>query len=200
MGARIDPLDVSELAEFAGVIAAIQKDHGYVPNSFLTLGRHPAFLRATGDLADVLWYEEDLGDHARALAAFSFSWFSGVMYSAAHLASYAQDVGLPVEKLRAVDGWEVDPVYSEAERAILRLCHQAASMPGQVRNATMVELRRHWAESQIMVLVGLIAWHAFLNRWNAIIGTEIESIPAARAEVAIGPIGWTPARHAPQEH
>ena len=199
MPPRIAPLTETEIPEFAGVISAIRADHGYVPNSFLTLARYPGFLNATGLLADALWYDDRLPGQARSLVCFAFSWFSGAVYSSAHLASHAYDTGLPVEKLRAVEDWDTSPVYAAPDRALLRLARQAARMPGEVTNGAMKEMRRHWTEQQILTVVGLIAWHAFLNRWTALMATTLEPLPLARAREALGPMGWQPGIHAPQE-
>ncbi len=198
MPPRIPPLTESDVPEFAGVLSAIREDHGYVPNSFLTLARFPDFLKATGFLADALWYDERLPGPARSLVCFAVSWFSGAVYSSAHLASHAHDTGLPIEKLRAVEDWDTSPVYDPAERALLRLARQAARMPGEVTDAAMLDMRRHWSEDQIMIVVGLVAWHAFLNRWNALMATTLEPIPLARAREALGPMGWQPGIHAPE--
>jgi alkylhydroperoxidase family enzyme len=193
--ARFAPLTPEDLPEFAGIIAAIREDHGYVPNSFLTLGRHPGFLRATGALADALWYDDRLPQPLRRLTGFAFSWFSGVPYSAAHLACGAEDLGLPAAKLQAVDDWETSAFYTDAERAVLRLCRHAARMPGEVTDADVDGLRPHFTEAQILLITGLIAWHAFLNRWNMISATTLEDQPLQAAQRVLAPKGWHPGPH-----
>lgn len=193
--ARFAPLDPQDLPDFAGIIAAIRADHGYVPNSFLTLGHHPGFLHSTGALAEALWYDDRLPQPIRRLTGFAFSWFSGAMYSVAHLGCGAEALGLPTAKLRAVDDWETSDLYSPAERAILRLCRHAARMPGEVTDADLDDLRRHFPEGQILLIVGLIAWHAFLNRWNMIAATTLEKAPQMNALAVLAPMGWHPGPH-----
>lgn len=198
MAPRIAPLDHADLPAFADVIDAIRADHGYVPNSFLTLGRHPAMLRATGLLADALWYDDRLPQPLRRLTGFAFSWFSGAMYSAAHLAHGAVALGLPLDKLHAVDDFATASVYSDAERAILRLCRNAARMPHEVRDGDVADLRRHLGPEQTLLVIGLICWHAFLNRWNTIAATTLEPQPLAHAREWLAPMGWHPGPHSPQ--
>ena len=193
--ARIEPLTAGDLPQFASVIEAIGADHGYVPNSFLTLGRHPAFLDAMGKCADALWYDARLPQPVRRLTGFAFSLFSGAMYSAAHLACGAEELGLSREKLLAVHGYETSPVYSPAERALLRLCRHAARMPGEVTDGDMAEMRRHFDEETILLIVGLIAWHAFLNRWNDIMATRLEEAPRRFAQDNLQPCGWSLGQH-----
>lgn len=192
---RIDPLSRSDLPQFSGVIDAIGDDHGYVPNSFLTLGRLPSLLAANGLCADALWYDDRLPQPLRRLAGFAFSFFSGSMYSAAHLAYGVEALGLAREKLLAVADFEVAPVYDEAERAVLRLCRNAARMPGEVTDGNVAALREHFDEQTILLLTGLIAWHAFLNRWNDIMATRLEDAPRHYAETYLTAMGWRLKQH-----
>ncbi|OYU37836.1 MAG: hypothetical protein CFE33_18485 [Pseudorhodobacter sp. PARRP1] len=196
MAARIAPLAATELPAFAAVIEAIEADHGYVPNSFLTLGRHPGMLQAMGLLADALWYDDRLPQPLRRLAGFAFSWFSGVMYSAAHLACGAEDVGLPLAKLLAVDSWETAAIYTPSERAVLRLCRNAARMPHEMADADMAALRAEIGEEQALLIVGLVCWHAFLNRWNMMAATQLEESPLIYARTHLAVMGWHPGPHA----
>lgn len=192
---RIDPLARADLPQFAGVIDAIGQDHGYVPNSFLTLGRVPGLLAANGLCADALWYDERLSQPVRRLTGFAFSFFSGAMYSAAHLAHRAEEHGLPREKLLAIADYEHSPVYDDAERAILRLCRHAARMPAEVTDRDMELLRDYFDRNTILLLTGLIAWHAFLNRWNDIMATRLEGPPREYAETYLQLMGWSLKQH-----
>ena len=193
--AGIAPLAAEELPEFAETIDAIRSDHGYVPNSFLTLARHPAFLTATGCCADAFWYSDTISNSVRGLAGFAFSWFSGAMYSAAHLGCWAEDSGLPRPKLLCVQEFEMSGEFDERERALLRLCRNAARMPSEVTDQNVADVRRHFDDDAVVVLFGLIAWHAFLNRWNDMIGTQLEEPPRKYAEAVLGPAGWNGSRH-----
>lgn len=193
--AGIAPLAPEDLPEFADTIDAIRKDHGYVPNSFLTLARHPACLTATGHCADAFWYSDTISNSIRGLAGFAFSWFSGAMYSAAHLGCWAEEFGLPRSKLLSVPEFETSDSYDERERAVLRLCRNAARMPGEVTNRNVADMRRSFDDDAVVVLFGLIAWHAFLNRWNDTIGTQLEESPRQYAEAVLSPIGWNGSRH-----
>ncbi|RVD33919.1 carboxymuconolactone decarboxylase family protein [Mesorhizobium sp. M4A.F.Ca.ET.020.02.1.1] len=188
--ARIDPLSASDAPRLADVISAIQADHGYVPNSFLTLARDPALLGAMGKCADALWYPDDIEQPVRRLVGFAFSLFSGAMYSAAHLACGAEELGLAKDKLLAVRDFETSDVYDARERALLRLCRNAARMPGESRDADVADLREHFSEVAIVVIAGLIAWHAFLNRWNDIMATTLEDAPRRYAEKNLAATGW----------
>ncbi|TPN85654.1 carboxymuconolactone decarboxylase family protein [Mesorhizobium sp. CU2] len=188
-------MNESDVPQFADVISAIHADHGYVPNSFLTLARNPALLGAMGKCAEALWYPDDIEQPVRRLVGFAFSLFSGSMYSAAHLACGAEELGLARQKLLAVRDFETSAVYDERERALLRLCRNAARMPGEVHDADVAELRNHFSEDAIVVITGLIAWHALLNRWNDIMATTLEDKPRRYAEQNLAAVGWILGAH-----
>lgn len=187
---RFSPAAASALPEFRDVIEAIDRDHGYVPNSFLTMGRLPELLRATGAAADAFWYSALPQPSLRHLAAFAYSFFSAAMYSAAHTGCTARENGVPVEKLAAVADFETSPLYSEMERAVLRLCRAAARTPAEVRDEHLAALGEHFDEIVVLRLVGLLAWHAALNKWNDLCGTQLELKPRAFAQSTLAPIGW----------
>lgn len=191
--ARIAPLSPDQLPAFRPVLEAIERDHGYVPNSFLTMGRDPAVLRATGALAEALWYPETLEQDVRRLVAFSYSLFSGAMYSAAHTACGSD--ALPLFKALAVRDFETSRVYTERERALLSLCRAAARAPSEVSDSHFERLRRWFDDGQLISITGLIAWHAFLNKWNDIMDTQLEPLPRTYAEASLGPVGWHGLRH-----
>jgi alkylhydroperoxidase family enzyme len=193
---RIVPMTRGDLPpHLKAVVGDMERDHGYVPNSFLTLARLPDLLVANGLLAVALWYTDALPQPLRRLAGFAFSLFSGAMYSAAHLAYGSEELGLSREKLLAVRDWETSPAFTEAERAVLRVCRNAARMPSEVTDRDMSELRRYHDDRTAILLIGLIAWHAFLNRWNDTLATELEEKPRANAEAILRPLGWHGERH-----
>ena len=192
---RVSPLSPKDLPQFRDVIEAIDKDHGYVPNSFLTMGRLPALLTATGNLAEALWYPDTVTQPIRRLVSFSYSFFSGAMYSSAHTACGAPELGLPVEKIRAIADFETSPIFTEPERTVLRLCRHAARMPSEVTDDDVKNLSAHFDEQAQITIIGLIAWHAFLNKWNDLMGSQLEEIPKTFAEKNLSAIGWTGWKH-----
>lgn len=183
-------MEAGDEPKIAEIISDIGRDHGYVPNSFLTMGRVPAILEANGSLTDALWYRGKLELRYRSLVSFAFSMFSGAMYSAAHTGCLAKECGLAEEKLLRVAEFETTDVFDVVERALLRLCRNAARMPGEVTDADIDHLKRHFDDAAIVSIVGLIAWHAFLNRWNGIIATKLEEKPRAYAETHLTSLNW----------
>lgn len=188
--ARLAPAEPQDLPEFREVIEAVHHDHGYVPNSFLTMGREPGILKGTGLCADAFLYAATPPEPIRRLVSFAYSFFAGAMYSAAHTACSAAQFGVPADKLRAVAEFETSPLFDDAERAALRLCRAAARTPAEVKDWHLDELSRHFDQADVLRLVGLIAWHAFLNKWNDLCGTQLEAKPRAFAETELAKVGW----------
>jgi alkylhydroperoxidase family enzyme len=175
---RIQPLERHELPQFEAVFKGMDDSLGYVPNSFFTMGRDPKILSAVGGLMEAFWYPLTVPEPVRRLATFAYSWFAVSPYSAAHCACGAVELGLALEKIQSIAAYETSPVYFAAERALLRVCHHAARIPAAVTDADFEDLRQHYSEREVVFITGLIAMMAFLNKWNEIMETTLEPLPA----------------------
>ena len=179
---RIEPLHRSDLPEFEPVFRGMDESIGYVPNSFFTMGRNPGILSAVGAMMDAFWYPQTVTEPVRRLVTFAYSWFARSPYSAAHCACGAVELGLPMEKILSVGEFETASVYSDADRAVLRLCYHSARLPASATSGDVETMRRYFSEQQVVFIIGLISMMAFLNRWNEVVQTELEPIPLAWAK------------------
>ena len=68
-------------------------------------------------------------------------------------------------------------MFSDAERAALRMVLTAGSMPNAVTDENMEDLERHFDENQIVQLLGVVCLLGWLNRWNDTMATPIEERP-----------------------
>ncbi len=100
------------------------------------------------------------------------------------------------EKVRAVWEFETSPLFSDAERAALRLARDSALVPSAVTDAHFVELRRHFSEDQIVDIVAQSCNAAWSNRWNDTMATALEPDPIA-AMAKIDP-AWDPGANGPR--
>ena len=89
---------------------------------------------------------------------------------------------MPAEKIEAVWEYETSPLFSEAERAVLRVAQGAAQTPNAVTDEDFGELRKYWDDGQVVEIVATIAVFGFFNRWNDTMATELESSPLRFAE------------------
>jgi hypothetical protein len=92
----------------------------------------------------------------------------------AHTSQVAEHRGADQEKLAALWEFEASSLFSEAERAALRVAHGAGCVPNAVTDEDMAELRRHVTDEHVVELVAVMVNFGFLNRWNDTIITELE--------------------------
>jgi alkylhydroperoxidase family enzyme len=190
MAPRIVPLPRERFPEFEPIFKGMDDTLGYVPNSFLTMVREPSILKAVGALMDAMWYPKTVPDALRRLVTYAYSQYAGSMYSSAHCACGGPELGLSMEKILAIHDYEASPVYSEAERSVLRLCRHAARIPSEVTDKDMGDLKSHYNDNEIVFITGLISMMAFLNKWNEIMRTTLEDVPYAWASMNLKPVGW----------
>jgi uncharacterized peroxidase-related enzyme len=175
--ARVEPLARDELGEFEPLFAKIEGEFGFLPNSVLTFARHPAVLRALGDLnAAVFSGSVDAG--LKRLVAYVSSNASGCRYCQAHTASFAEErLGVDADRVKAAFAFEDSPLFSDAERAALRVAWGAGLSPNAVSDELFEDLRRHYTDDECVEIVSVIALYGFMNRWNDTIQTTLEQSP-----------------------
>jgi uncharacterized peroxidase-related enzyme len=183
---RITGVDWDQLADHRELFELIGETYGFVPNSFRTLGRNSALLAAAGRLGNIVMIDaQHTSLELRWLVAHVSSRAAGCAYCAAHSALYASRVGgASVEKVREVWEFETSELFTEAERAALRLAWAAGLAPNQATDAHFEALAEHFSEEAILELVAVIALFGFFNRWNDTLATDLESVPAAFRERA----------------
>lgn len=91
--------------------------------------------------------------------------------------------------------YRTSALYSERERVALDFALAAAAQPNEVTDAQFAQLRRHWTDSEIVELLGVVAMFGFLNRWNDSMATPLEAVPAGIAQRTVGAQGWSAGKH-----
>ena len=193
---RVAPLAREDLGEFEDFFSMIEQAMGFVPNSMLTLGRRPELLRAFAGLSAQVLGGGSVPPDLKQLVAFVASQSSGCRYCQAHTAHGAERRGVALEKIDAAFEFETSPLFSEAERAALRLARDAALVPNETREGHFVALREHFSDEEIVDLVAVVSMFGWLNRWNDTMATELESGPLAFAGDHLAPRGWRAGDHA----
>ena len=89
---------------------------------------------------------------------------------------------MPQEKVEAVFEFESSLLFSDAERAALRLAWHAALQPNASSDSDFTALKEHYSDREIVEIVSVIALFGFLNRWSDTMGSELEPLPQAFAE------------------
>ena len=104
-------------------------------------------------------------------------------------------MGIAEEKERALWEYETSPLFSDAERAALRIAQAGAQVPNMASDDDFVQAKRHFSDEQIVEIVAVISLFGFLNRFNDTMATELESSPVRAGEKYLAGDGWSVGKH-----
>lgn len=194
---HIDPLPREQLPQYEELFDRYDRIRGFLPNSILTMGRRPNIADAFMQLNQAILYEGTVSEELKMLISLITSAVTGCKYCQSHMTNLSAVYGASDEKIRAVWEYETSPLFSDAERAALRLAYHGALVPNGATAAHFDELKKHFNEAEIVEIVASISLFGYLNRWNDTMATDLEEPPAQVAARAIGPIGWDAGKHDP---
>ena len=194
--ARLDGLKREDLAELEGVFQLVEGAMGFLPNSMLIMARKPGLVEAFAGLGLAVQGPSALPDEIKRMAAFMASRAAGCVYCQTHTHHQAANAGISADKLDALWAYETSDLFSEAERAALRVAQSAAQVPNAVTGADMAALKQHFSDEQIVDLVAVISLFGFLNRWNDTFATALEKEPSSHAAAHMAAHGWDAGKHA----
>ena len=103
--------------------------------------------------------------------------------------------GASEEKIQAAFEFESSDLFSEAERAALRVALHAGMNPNAVEPAHMETLQQHFSDKQCVEVVAVISLFGFLNRWNDTMATTLEDSPRTFASDKLAQSGWDVSKH-----
>lgn len=170
---------------------------GFTPNSIMTMARRPNIVRAFMQLNQAVLYEGTVGEELKMLVSLIASQVAGCRYCQAHMANLSKIYKASEEKIGQVWEFETSDLFSEAERAALRLAYHGAMSPAQANQAHFDAAYEHFDEGQVVEIVASIALFGYLNRWNDTMATELEALPADVAgESLADAFGWEIGKHA----
>lgn len=196
---RIEPLRREDLPQHEETFTAVENALGVLPNSTLTMARWPELMTAFAHLNAVVMAEGRVSGVLKQMVAAMVSSAAGCTYCQAHTAHVAERRGADQEKLDALWEFESSELFSEAERAALRVAHGAGCVPNAVTDQDMTDLRRHFTDEEVVELVAVMANFGFLNRWNDTMATELERSPFTWARENLADAGWDAGTHTPRD-
>lgn len=213
---HLKPSDLSQLPEHETLFSITESILGFVPNSMLLMSRDPALLYAFSMLTSVVLKEKvnaspltmirmgikqlariarmqraprsGISHELKWLVAFVTSHSAGCRYCQGHTAYSAGRAGVSTEKIRMAFEFEQSALFSERERAALRLA-VVGGTAGSPSNEMMRALHEHFSEPELIEIVSVIALFGFLNRWNSLMDTDLESLPGAYYDELVGKNG-----------
>ncbi len=194
---HLQPLPRDAVPEFAALFDHYANTRGFVPNSILTMSRRPAIARAFMALNQAVLYEGTVPEELKMLVSLIASQAAGCRYCQAHMANLASIYEACDERIAAVWEFQTSSLFTDAERAALRLAYKASLVPNEAAQADFDELAKYFDEGQIVEIVATVALFGYLNRWNDTMATELETLPAQVAGRSIAARGWAPGKHLP---
>ena len=194
---RIPPAQANATPETEKLMEAVIKNMGFPANSFLTMSHWPELAVAFANLArTVNFTETELPTSTKRLVGHIVSRASGCQYCSAHTGFQAtRSGGVEEEKIEAAFEYETSPLFTDAERAALRVAQAAAAVPNSVTDEDFTELKKYYTDRQIVEIVGQISVFGFLNRWNDTMATELEATPIKYAKEHLADSGWAIGKH-----
>ena len=193
--ARIEPLTREDLAEFEDQLAFFENSMGFIPSSIFNMARVPGLFQGFQAIAKATMGNDLIPGELKQLIALTTSAAGGCRYCQAHAGKGAKKLGASEEKLRAVWEYETSDLFSEAERAALRVAFKGGQVPNAVTDGDIAELKTHWNDEQASAVVAVIAMFGFLNRWNDTMATTLEPDYVTFSDAALGDVGWEVGKH-----
>ncbi len=192
----IPPKDRKQVEALEPLLGMVEQAMGFVPNSMLTMAHWPELLQSFAGLGGTVLSGGTLDPGLKQLIALVISSAAGCRYCQAHTSHGAEHRGVEAARIEAAFEYETSDLFSEAERAALRVAAHAGMVPNAVEPKHIETLRAHYSERECVEVVAVIALFGFLNRWNDTLATTLEDAPAAFAASHLTGHGWAPGKHA----
>lgn len=194
---HMDPLPFDSVPEdIQEQFTNYKESRGFTPNSIQTMARRPEIVRAFMQLNKVVLYEGTVSEELKMLVSLIASQAAGCRYCQAHMANLSKIYEASEAKISKVWEFETSELFSDAERAALRVACYGAMTPNQATQEHFDELYKHFDEGQVVEIVASISLFGYLNRWNDTMATELEELPAQVADATIGQsFGWEAGKH-----
>lgn len=172
------PEDAKPLFEFA------KNMMGFTPNDAYDMARNPAILKGVAAMCGAIYAPGEISQGLKRLIGHIASTAAGCKYCQIHTAHGAHEQGEEDARIFAAWEYETSDLFTEAERTALRVAQSGAMIPSEVTDAQFKDLREYYSDAQIVEIVAVISMFGFLNRWNAIMDTQLEETPLSYTEKA----------------
>ena len=159
------------------------------------MGNWPELRQKFNDLIQLVFPAREVPGELKQLVFLMASVASGCRHCQSHGAYHLHMIGVSDEKIQAVWDFERSDLFSDAEKAAMRLALSAGAAPNATEPEHFVEMREHFSDIQIIEILAVIAVGGYLNRWNDTIATVTDQESIDFAEEVLKPIGWDAGKH-----
>ena len=154
---RVPPPATTTTPELAPLLVHAERAMGYVPNDALSLCHWPELLRTLGGLVHTVLRTGEVDPTLKRLIGIISSRAQGCTYCNAHSSFGAYQLGVEAEKIDAVFEFETSPLFTDAERAVLRVAWHGALLPHAVTDEDMESLKAHFSDREIVEIVAVLS-------------------------------------------
>ncbi|UCU93375.1 carboxymuconolactone decarboxylase family protein [Hydrogenophaga taeniospiralis] len=177
--ARIAPLHENDPRSQDPVLEELVGFVGYRPNALLTMARKPGVVPALLQLLGVTLRGDGLiPEPLRFLIAAETARGARCRYTTTHLVHVAHHLGIGWDKLAALPFYQYDARYTEQERKALVIATAGGSLPVREPAEAIEQARQVFTEEEIVEIVSCVAMVGWFNRWNGLMGSELEPVPS----------------------
>ncbi len=155
----------------------------------------PELRETWNQMIKLVFPEREVSGELKQLVFTVASLASGCRHCQSHGAFHLHQIGVADEKIQALWSFEESELFTDAERAALRLALAAGAPPNATTPEIIEELRQHFTNIQIIELMAVIATGGYLNRWNDTIATVTDQESIDFANRVLQPVGWDAGKH-----
>lgn len=159
------------------------------------MGHWPELREKWNEMIQLVFPEREVSGELKQLVFTIASLSSGCRHCQSHGAYHLHKIGVSDEKIQAIWSFESSDLFSDAERAAMRLAMSAGVSPNLTQPENFAEMREHFTDIQIIEILAVISVGGFLNRWNDTIATVTDQESIDFAEAVLRPVGWEPGKH-----
>ncbi len=180
---RLEPIEREALSEDVRTLVDLGAEMmGFTPNDALIMARNPQLTKALSALVGAVYGGGTVDPGLKRLIGYINSTAAGCVYCQVHTAHGAHNAGIEALKIQKAWEFETSDLFSDAERAALRVALGAGKTPNEVTDAEFADLKSYFTDDEIVEILSVIGMFGFLNRWNSTLATELESTPLSFAK------------------
>ena len=170
-------------------------DAAYQDRQEFEMGHWPELREAWNQVIQLVFPSREVSGDLKQLVFPVASMASGCRHCQSHGAYHLHKIGVPDEKIQALWSFETSELFTDAERAALRLAMAAGVAPNMTEPENFEEMRQHFTNIQIIEILAVIAVGGYLNRWNDTIATVTDQESVDFADQVLRQVGWEPGKH-----
>ena len=170
-------------------------DTTYQDRQEFEMGHWPELRETWNRMIQLVFPEREVSGELKQLVFTVASLASGCRHCQSHGAYHLHKIGVSDEKIQALWSFETSDLFTDAERAALRLAMAAGVAPNMTEPENFVEMRQHFTNIQIIEILAVIAVGGYLNRWNDTIATVTDQESIDFADQVLRQVGWDPGKH-----